>query len=228
MSVSLNRLTKKLNYKFRDESLLKAALTHRSVRGMNNERLEFLGDAVVNFIIAEALYYLYPKAKEGELSRLRATLVKGETLAILAREFELGEHLRLGVGELKSGGARRESILADALEAVIAAIYLDGGFEVCRERVLKWYDERLKLVFAGGGELKDPKTCLQEYLQAQKLPLPVYSIRAIEGEAHAQTFFVECQVPGLPHLAVGEGTSRRKAEQVSAKQYLELLASTHA
>ena len=214
-------LMQKLQYQFKDTSLLKAALTHRSVRGENNERLEFLGDSLLNFIIGEQLYRTFPQAKEGDLSRLRASLVKGETLAEIAQEFELGDFLRLGPGELKSGGFARKSILADAFEAIIGAIYLDSNFESCRERVLDWFAERIKEIHLS--LQKDPKTRLQEYLQAQHLPLPKYEILAIEGEAHAQVFHIECKVPGLSFATSSIGPSRRKAEQYAAEKFLDLL-----
>lgn len=217
----LQTLARKLNYDFKDYSLLSAALTHRSVRGDNNERLEFLGDSILNFIIAEVLYHKYPKAKEGQLSRLRSALVKGDTLAKLANKFEISQYLRLGAGEIKSGGAFRSSILADSVEAIIAAIYIDGGFEVCKQQVLGWFDKLLDSV--SGKELKDPKTRLQELLQASKYPLPQYTILDVEGEAHAQTFYVECSVEGMTTVTRGSGTSRRKAEQDAALQFLVTL-----
>jgi ribonuclease III len=213
---------KRLGYQFNNTDLLLAALTHRSMRGNHNERLEFLGDSLVNFIIAEKLYLLYQNATEGELSRLRASLVKGETLASIAQEYQLGDFLRLGPGELKSGGFLRQSILADALEAIIGAIYLDSSFEVCREIVLNWYDSRMNQIHLAVH--KDPKTRLQEYLQAKHLPLPNYEILEIEGEAHAQVFQVECSVQGLPFVTQSAGASRRKAEQLAAEKYLQLLA----
>jgi ribonuclease-3 len=166
--------------------------------------------------MAEELYRRFPQAKEGELSRLRASLVKGETLAVLAREFGLGDYLLLGSGELKSGGYRRESILADALEAVIGAIYLDAGMECCRGCVLEWYAERLDAL-SPQGTLKDPKTRLQEYLQAHRLALPTYLVDSVEGEAHAQVFRVECRIEGLDMTTRGTGSSRRRAEQEAAR-----------
>lgn len=219
--MDLDTLIKKLNYQFNNLALLKAALTHRSVPGNNNERLEFLGDSVLNCVIATTLYQRFPKAKEGELSRLRASLVKGETLAKLAKEFDLSHYLRLGAGEIRSGGAERESILADALEAVIGAIYLDANFDACKELVLSWFGPRLDAV--ASFDLKDPKTELQEYLQAKKYPLPIYSIIAITGEAHAQLFHIQCQVAELNLVSEGQGRNRRKAEQEAAKNLLEIL-----
>jgi len=215
-------LCQKLGYEFHNPNLLDAALTHRSIRGNNNERLEFLGDSIINFIIAAALFQQFPKAKEGDLSRLRANLVKGDTLAELAQEFELGNYLRLGAGELKSGGFRRKSILADAMEAVIAAIYLDAGMAVCQERVLRWYEVRLQEIGRSSG-MKDPKTRLQEYLQAKKLGLPDYNVLSIQGEAHQQTFRVVCRIEKYSQVTEGVGSSRRSAEQEAAQKYLEYL-----
>ncbi|MDH4583144.1 ribonuclease III [Pseudomonas sp. BN415] len=222
MSVSLSRLERKLGYTFKDQSLMILALTHRSYAGRNNERLEFLGDAILNFVAGEALFERFPQAREGQLSRLRARLVKGETLALLARGFELGEYLRLGSGELKSGGFRRESILADALEALIGAIYLDSGMEAARERVLAWLAnelEGLTLVDTN----KDPKTRLQEFLQSRACELPRYDVVDIQGEPHCRTFFVECQVTLLNDKTQGQGASRRIAEQVAAAAALVAL-----
>ena len=221
MSAALDRLHATLGYNFRRPEWLEEALTHRSASANNNERLEFLGDALLNLVVAEVLYHRHPKASEGELSRLRASLVKGETLAKLARELKLGENLRLGPGELKSGGARRESILSDALEAIIGAVYLDGGLAACRDLILTLYRENLEGL-ASASELKDPKTRLQEYLQAYQQPLPVYNVLEIRGEPHAQSFTVECAVAEL--RAVATGSSRRKAEQEAARLLLEQIA----
>jgi ribonuclease-3 len=218
---SIDYLLHKLNYTFTNIDLLKAALTHRSIRGQNNERLEFLGDSLLNFIIAEQLYKTLLSAEEGDLSRLRAILVKGDTLAEIAQEFHLGDYLRLGPGELKSGGFLRKSILADAFEAVIGAIYLDSDFQTCRKHVLSWFDTRIKKVHLA--IQKDPKTRLQEYLQSRHLPLPKYEILTVEGEAHAQLFHIQCRVPGFSYTTLSVGSSRRKAEQLAAEKYLELL-----
>ncbi len=214
-------LESRLGYTFVDKDLLKSALTHRSIRGKNNERLEFLGDALLNFVIASELYQTYMIAKEGELSRRRANLVNGEVLASMAREINLGDFLYLGVSELKSGGSSRQSILANALEAVIGAIYLDGGIEVCKKCLLGWYGDRLKHSLKNN--LKDPKSALQEYLQANKLSLPDYYILKTEGEAHNCIFYVECRVAHLPYMAQGSGTSRRRAEQAAAAHFLSLI-----
>lgn len=220
--MSYAKLCKKLGYTFHHPALLQAALTHRSVKGKNNERLEFLGDSILNFIIAATLYEKCPHAKEGELSRLRANLVNGEMLAEIAQEFELGEYLQLGPGELKSGGSRRKSILADAFEAIIGAIYLDSDMKHCQERVLAWYQTRLT-DFTRFEVTKDPKTRLQEYLQGRKLPLPIYNVISIEGKAHHQHFKVSCEVEGNSHITEGSGSSRRAAEQIAAQAFLDFL-----
>lgn len=222
MAAAAKLLCKKLGYEFKNASLLEDALSHRSFHGKNNERLEFLGDSILNFVIAAALFRISPHAREGELSRQRASLVRGETLALLAQEFELGKYLRLGVGELKSGGSQRTSILADAVEAIIGAIYLDAGMEICEQRILNWYAKRLEN-FSELPSLKDPKTQLQEYLQAHHFPLPLYTVLEVEGAAHQQTFVVECYVEKLKQRAKGKGSSRRRAEQESAKKILEQL-----
>jgi len=215
-------LGKSLGYRFEDSGLLDAAVTHRSAGSGNNERLEFLGDAVLGHVIAEWLYSTCPDATEGQLSRLRATLVKRETLADIARGLELGEYLRLGSGELKSGGFRRDSILADALEAVLGGILLDGGFETCRACIHRLFAGRFDALSAAD-ELKDPKTRLQEYLQSRKLALPVYAMTRVSGKAHHQQFVVECRIDALEAVATGSGGSRRKAEQSAADNMLEQL-----
>ncbi len=222
MTSLYEKLYDSLGYRFQDESLLKAALTHRSVKGVNNERLEYLGDSIVNFVIADAIFQQCPKAREGDMSRLRAMLVKGETLAELAREFEIGDHLLLGSGELKTGGRGRDSILADAMEAVIAAVYLDSGMATVHQLVMKWYASRLQDMDSMTG-LKDAKTQLQEHLQARRLELPVYDVVDIKGEAHAQIFVVECNVVDLNETATADGSSRRKAEQGAAERMLQQL-----
>jgi ribonuclease-3 len=213
---------RQLAYVFQDLSLLEAALTHRSISGKNNERLEFLGDSILNFVISAELFSRYPKATEGELSRLRASLVKGETLTILARKFALGDYLKLGPGELKSGGFNRNSILADAMEAIIGAIYLDAGLSIVRECILNWYAEQF-VDLSALKVVKDAKTQLQEYLQSHKYTLPEYTVLAIEGKTHAQKFYVQCQVEGFTQIAQGVADSRRKAEQKAAEKFLELL-----
>jgi ribonuclease-3 len=216
---SLDKLTRDLDYRFSDKALLETALTHRSVTQNNNERLEFLGDAVLGMVIAEELFKRFPDANEGELSRLRASMVKGETLAEIALSFELGDAIRLGPGELKSGGFRRKSILADAFEAILGAIYLDGGFDSCSKIILKHFSSRLDTVSPETAQ-KDPKTRLQEYLQANQQALPDYEVVDIAGEAHAQTFTIECQVEGVQTVRA-QGSSRRKAEQAAAEMILD-------
>ena len=211
------RLT--LDYRFREPTLLDMALTHRSAGGFNNERLEFLGDAVLSVVIAEWLYQTRPRASEGELSRLRASLVNREALAAIARSLRLGDVLHLGSGELKSGGFRRDSILADALEAVFGAVYLDGGFEACRQVIRSLYESRMAEL-PSASTLKDPKTRLQEYLQARQQALPLYKLLEITGEAHAQRFTVECVV-GEQHRTMATASSRRRAEQEAARRVLE-------
>lgn len=211
----------KLGYHFTDEALLDLALTHRSAGRPNNERLEFLGDALVNLVVAEMLFDLRPRANEGELSRLRAQLVNEPALAKRARELKLGDALKLGSGELKSGGYRRDSILADAFEALVAAIYRDGGFHACRDWLRTVFVEPIA---AAGPAQKDPKTRLQEWLQARGLPLPHYELLAEHGEEHARQFDVACVVE-QPQAArfEGRGGSRRAAEQVAADAALEYL-----
>ncbi len=224
MATNLARLEKKLNYSFNNISYLELALTHRSANSKHNERLEFLGDSILSFVIADDLYHRFPKVNEGDMSRMRATLVKGNTLAELGREFEVGDYLKLGPGELKSGGFRRDSILADAIEAIIGAIHLDSDIETARKIVLNWYQSRLDAIKPGVSQ-KDPKTRLQELLQSHRKPLPEYQVTNIKGEAHNQQFTVACHVAGLEQAVIGQGTSRRKAEQVAAQQALEYLSN---
>lgn len=215
-------LSQKLGYEFKDTKLLKMALTHRSKGGDHNERLEFLGDAVVNFVIAEILYQQFTKATEGELSRWRASLVNRDTLAELAKEFELGRFLFLGPGELRSGGSERQSILSCAMEAIIGAVYLDGGFDATRTKIITWYEPLIQSLSSAASH-KDPKTLLQEYLQSRRMPLPVYTVEDIEGEAHQQLFTVSCQVDDVENKSFGKGTSRRRAEQDAAQAMLRVL-----
>jgi len=211
-----------LAYRFRDLSLLEQALTHRSAGGRNNERLEFLGDALLGMVVAQALYDGLPEADEGYLSRLRAHLVRGETLAELATELSLGERITLGPGELKSGGHRRASILANGFEAVLGAVYLDGGYQAARDLVLRLLRSRLDTL-PPHDELKDPKTRLQERLQARGRSLPVYEIEAVSGEDHRQRFTAACALPELALRTAGEGRSRRQAEQAAAAAMIALL-----
>jgi len=208
-------LSKAIGYSFNDLRLFENALTHRSAGSVNNERLEFLGDAILGFVVANELYQQFNSANEGQLSRLRSEVVKGEALASLARELDLGVYLSLGVGELRSGGQSRDSILADALEAILAAIYLDGGYEAVRQVILNLFQSRLKKLSLDS-QKKDPKTRLQEYLQAHKLMLPSYTVAGVEGEQHDQQFCVKCIVEGLQLECEGNGSSRRRAEQDSA------------
>lgn len=217
-------LQKKLGYQFKDEELLITALSHRSVGSNNNERLEYLGDAILGFVIASALYEKYPKASEGELSRLRASLVKGTTLASLAKSLKLGDYLLLGPGELKSGGGRRESILAGAFEAIIGAVYLDSGIESAHSMVMRLFQGRLSET-SPKTLSKDPKTRLQEFLQGRRKQLPIYETISVIGAEHEQSFKVSCQVELLDELTIGVGTSRRAAEQNAAQQVLDLLAA---
>lgn len=212
----------RIGHSFRDPGLLEQALKHRSAGAPHNERLEFLGDSIVNLMVAEALYLRWPKADEGALTRARASLVCEGALAVIARTLELGERLTLGPGELKSGGNRRDSILADALEAVVAAIYLDVGFEGCRARVLPWFETAMAAVPVGKPE-KDPKTRLQEWLQARQKTLPLYELISESGDDHAKQFRVRCGVADPAVTTEGEGTSRRLAEQQAAAAALELL-----
>lgn len=211
----------KLTYRFNDPALAQLALTHRSIGRPNNERLEFLGDALLGAIIAEMLYEAHPRSNEGELSRLRAQLVNGQALAVLARELELGDELKLGPGELKSGGFRRDSILADAFEALVAAVYVDGGFDACRQTVRELFGERIGALRRSS---KDAKTRLQEHLQAGGWPLPQYELIASHGEDHAKTFDVRCSVSEpLALAAAASGGSRRTAEQDAAESVLSQL-----
>jgi ribonuclease-3 len=219
---SLADLQRTLGYAFKDASYLELALTHRSKSSNNNERLEFLGDAILGFVVADMLYAYFDQSPEGQLSRFRASLVKKETLAQLARDFALGDYLLLGSGELKSGGFRRDSILADAMEAILGAIYLDGGLAEARALIERSLSGRLTQL-TETTELKDPKTRLQEYLQARRLPLPAYEVTATLGDEHNQSFEVSCIVPGIEQPIVGTGSSRRKAEQAAARQALDAL-----
>lgn len=216
------RLEARLGYRFQDAALLDTAVTHRSAGREHYERMEFLGDAVLNLIISSELYTRFPAASEGELSRLRAHLVKGESLSRLASELSLGEFLHLGSGELKSGGFRRKSILADVLESIIGAIYLDAGFDETKAFILRIFAERLENV-GQIKELKDPKTRLQEYLQARALSLPVYEVVKTTGQAHKQVFEVSCLVSLLDAPVIASGSSRRKAEQAAAQLILDRL-----
>ncbi len=222
MSLDYAALARNFGYAFKNHELLQQALSHRSAQGLNNERLEFLGDAIINFIMAQELFVRFPQASEGQLTRLRANLVNQQTLSEVADELSISDHLNLGVGELKSGGARRPSILADAVEAIIAAIFLDSNLDKCYSCVRHWYASRLDYIKLDESQ-KDPKTLLQEYLQSRKAPLPIYRILSITGQPHEQDFCVECEVQGLHARPQGKGLSRRAAEQAAASLTLAAL-----
>lgn len=217
-------LQKKLAYKFRVAAHLEQALTHRSAGGDHNERLEFLGDAVLGMLIAERLYRALPQADEGDLSRLRAHLVRRETLAEVGNEIGLGEWLKLGPGEMKSGGYRRASILANGLEAVLGAIYLDGGVDSVGKVIDVLFERRLQNLPCQG-DLKDPKTRLQEMLQGRAIDVPVYVVEEVSGEAHKRHFTVSCSVPALDRRTIANGRSRRSAEQSAAAEMIDLLGN---
>lgn len=227
MEKANNWLYKTLHYRFKDPGLFSQALTHRSASSRNNERLEFLGDAVLDFVISDAIYKARPDAPEGDLSKLRSSLVKDSTLAELASDLGVGEYLILGSGEQKSGGHRRESILADAIEAIFAAVFLDSGFDAAKEIIERVFVERLEAL-PDVGELRDPKTRLQEWLQARAMALPVYELRSVSGKAHKQRFEVSCTVTESAAATCGESTSRRKAEQKAAALMLAQLAGDTA
>lgn len=229
MSDAQARFERILGYQFRDRAWLALALTHRSrSANNNNERLEFLGDSLLNFVIADLLFAKFPKEKEGRLSRLRASLVRQDTLASIARDWQLGEFLLMGAGELKSGGYRRDSILADGFEAVLGAMHCDGvGFAEVREHVLRWFGHRLSDIVVDDN-LKDAKSRLQEWLQAHRLPLPQYEVVSVQGEDHEQQFLVRCHVPAASaqrsaFTTEGQGSSRRYAEQAAATAALTTL-----
>lgn len=222
MSADLDRLQRAIGYSFSNVALLERALTHRSFGQPNNERLEFLGDSVLNCVVAIALFDRFAALREGELSRLRASLVCQDGLHRIAQTLQLGEYLRLGEGEMKSGGFRRPSILADALEAVLAAVFLDGGFDAAKAVIDRLYGPRVAEIDPERAS-KDPKTALQEYLQGRKLPLPTYVTVKVHGEAHAQEFEVVCEVNALKLRTIGRGSSRRAAEQQSAQNALAQL-----
>ena len=216
-SKAIASLLEKLAYSFNDIELLNEALTHRSYATKNNERLEFLGDGILNFVIAHELFKQYPDVQEGDLSRLRATLVNKESLAEIAGQLNLGEVILLGTGELKSGGFRRPSILADTVESILGAVYIDGGFESCRDLIVRLYAKRLASP-TDLQSLKDPKTRLQELLQSRRFSLPEYRVVNITGQAHSQIFHVRCSIDKMNIKVDGEGKSRRKAEQDAAEK----------
>lgn len=220
--MSQNSLVRQLAYDFKDKQLLMQALTHRSHSVSNNERLEFLGDGVLNFLIAHQLYQRFPKLPEGDLSRLRAQLVKEQTLSEVAISLDVGEFLRLGEGELKSGGWRRPSVLADAMEAIIGAVFLDGGYPAAEALVKRLFLPRLESIDPKAIG-KDAKSLLQEFLQGRKIDLPEYTVQATEGEAHCQIFHVSCHIAKFQITTDGKGSSRRTAEQQAAQLAYEQL-----
>ena len=222
MAIDLDKLQQLLNHKFSDSDLARLALTHRSANKINNERLEFLGDSLLGYVVAEILFEIFPQASEGELSRLRAMLVNKTTLAEIAREIDLKDFIQLGSGEKKSGGDNRDSILADAIEALIAAIYLDGGINSCKSLIKDWIADRIATESVVEQQ-KDAKTKLQEMMQSQGLSLPVYSVLEISGEAHQQNFLVECRVDVIAESQKGTGSSKRNAEQEAANGMLTKL-----
>lgn len=222
----IDKVSKIFDYQFKDEDLLSLALTHRSIGSKNNERLEFLGDSILGMVISSELFDRFPKENEGVLTRLRSSIVKGETLSEIATELNLGDCIKLGSGELKSGGYRRASTLADVVEAIIGAIYLDSkmdfGISKVEKIILSIFRSRIDSC-EPAGVLKDPKTRLQEYLQAKNLSLPEYSVVSVSGKEHLQTFKVSCSIEGFPNHVVAKGSSRRKAEQAAAEKALDTL-----
>lgn len=222
MEKAASWLKKTLDYEFRDVELLRQALTHRSAAGPNNERLEYLGDAVLDTVVSEVIFRLMPMAGEGVLSRIRSSLVKDITLADLATELGIGQHLILGPGEKGSGVHRRSSVLADALEAIFGAVYLDAGFEEARCVIHKAYGERL-LDLPESAARRDPKSRLQELLQAKQIERPSYRVETVTGQAHRQSFEVSCRVGSLDTLTIGRGRTRRQAEQEAATKMLALV-----
>ncbi len=211
-------------YRFKDPELLALALSHRSIGRLNNERLEFLGDSILDFVVSARLFDLKAEASEGDLTRLRARVVRGSTLAVLAAGLKLGDFIKLGEGELKSGGFKRDSILANTLEAILGAIYLDGGFESCEEVILHICNPFIALL-PDADELKDPKTRLQEWLQGHGHSLPEYTVLNEEGPPHRKRFLVECVAPAMGVKVTGKSSSRRKAEQIAALAAFDLIAN---
>lgn len=218
----INNLQKKMKYNFSKITILEQALTHRSANSKNNERLEFLGDSILNLIITNNLYHRFPNIDEGNMSRMRSKLVRETTLAKIAKKFNIGKYLYLGIGEFKNGGFKRESILANTMEAIIGGIFLDSNYKNTEKIILNWYLHFLINIIPGEKQ-KDPKTRLQEYLQSYHLPLPHYLLFRIYGEAHNQKFIVHCQIPNLKKTIQGIGSSKRKAEQKAAKKALKIL-----
>ncbi|MFT7532877.1 MAG: ribonuclease-3 [Gammaproteobacteria bacterium] len=222
MSQKNAELCKRIGYSFIDDNLLDLAISHRSHSSLNNERLEFLGDSVLGFVVAENLYQRFGSATEGQLSRARSQIVKGETLAKVARSFDLGQFLNLGEGELKSGGFDRSSILADAMEAIIGAVYLDRGYQAVKYFIHHHFESLLNSVNPLNAS-KDPKTLLQELLQQYQQPLPRYLVKEIQGASHVQNFSVECFLPATNQAFIGTGSSKRRAEQAAATDALHSL-----
>ncbi len=216
MPIDYQQLEKSLNYHFSNPALLRRALTHRSAQKEHNERLEFLGDSLLGFVVADTLCDKYPEASEGDLSRIRANFVNKRSLVKVARQFRLGEFIELGAGERKSGGRERDSILADAVEALIAAIYLDGGMQACREFIASWKEQPTATA-------KDSKTLLQELAQSQSMAVPQYRVLEISGAAHEQQFQVQCEVDLVDGPVQGSGSSKQKAEQDAAAKILDKL-----
>ncbi len=223
MILDPDKLARKIGLQFKQAGLIRQALTHRSAHAENNERLEFLGDAVLGFVIAERLYQKFPDADEGVLSRLRATLVNQTSLALIARQLELGDYLILGSGELKSGGYRRDSILSDAMEALIGALLIDQGMDAARRWILELFNDQIERLSLKDW-MKDPKTRLQESMQARGLELPLYTLKSVVGQPHDQSFVVECRVSLTEESSEGRGSSRKRAEQEAAEKMLGKLA----
>ena len=222
VTAAQDRLAERLGHAFTDTGLFVRALTHRSAGAGNNERLEYLGDAILTFLVAEHLCSAYPDAPEGKLTRLRSRIVRRESLAATARKLGVGDALRLGAGERKTGGRGRDSILAGTLEAIVGALYLDSDLATCRDRVLAMLEDRIEAAVADDGR-KDAKTRLQELMQSQGRPLPIYRVMEIGGAAHRHTFTVRCRVEGVAEDAIGTGSSRRRAEQDAAARVMALL-----
>jgi len=217
-------LEQKINYCFKNKNLLTQALTHRSYSEVHNERFEFLGDALLGAIIAQELYLKFPKASEGEMSRIRSHLVNGDVLSEIASHFEISKYILLGDGELKSGGLQRQSILSDCIEALVAAIYLDSNFDNCKEILISWYKDRLENLDIVTS-IKDPKTILQEWLQAKKYDLPLYKVESQTGTPHDMTFKISCTLKKLNIFTDAIGKTRRKAEQIAATKAMEIILS---
>ena len=220
----LQSFEKIINYKFKQQDLLELALTHRSFKGSNNERLEFLGDSILNFIIADFLFKKFKNINEGDSSRLRSQLVKEQTLSDIAATINISDYLKLGEGELKSSGWRRPSIMADTVEAIIGALFLDGGIEASHQFISKFYEDKINIIDPKK-IMKDPKSILQETLQARKIPLPLYEILSVDGVDHSQIFKISCLIPKLEIQSQGQGTSRKVAEQEAALSALKLIGS---